>query len=385
MVISLLQSKQLHFPAEKKPVKAAAHHPKLEVELSNYGPQPRLVLHSTVPNGFAVVENEVFEGKKIIATRGFKKDDLLYIGKAALMDLSITDHHYKLNFLDNNDTHSVDDFANSSKSGSTSKRQVYGWDAFMNHSCEANAYFPLLHRTSTEMYYQAIALRDIEAGEEVTCDYALFDYECNGHQIEVCACGSKKCRGKMYGFQALDLNEKVEILHLVDDEIKDLFFAHENIAVFQSLLPQGVDLSTEDDGVKSLVATRNIEAGDVVFKNRAHLVPQHDLECNKKFLLEMRGRFHLLDSENHFIHRGEYAEMPGFDVFMDHSCSPNTRQVYADRENYVMYASKIIRPGEKITCDYMALNNDAVGAANTGTLAFECSCGEANCKGVIVA
>jgi SET domain-containing protein len=51
------------------------------------------------------------------------------------------------------------------------------------------------------MYYRAIAMRDIKPGEEVTCDYALFDYHCNGHEIEVCACGSHKCRGKMLGFQ----------------------------------------------------------------------------------------------------------------------------------------------------------------------------------------
>lgn len=44
-------------------------------------------------------------------------------------------------------------------------------------------------------------MRDIKPGEEVTCDYALFDYHCNGHEIEVCACGSHKCRGKMLGFQ----------------------------------------------------------------------------------------------------------------------------------------------------------------------------------------
>ena len=51
------------------------------------------------------------------------------------------------------------------------------------------------------MCYQAIALRDIDVGDEVTCDYALFDYYCDGHPIEVCACGSTKCRGKMMGFQ----------------------------------------------------------------------------------------------------------------------------------------------------------------------------------------
>lgn len=194
-------------------------YPKLEVEMISGGSdlsQPmQVTLHSTVPNGFAIVDNEVFEGKKVIATKDFKKGDLLYIASCALLDLSAAGHCYKLKIYsedangkrslleshDNTDTHSVDDYAIESKSGVTSKRQVYGFDSFMNHSCQANAYFPLLYRTSTEMCYQAIALCDIDAGMEVTCDYALFDYSCSGHEIEVCACGSKKCRGKMLGFQ----------------------------------------------------------------------------------------------------------------------------------------------------------------------------------------
>ena len=194
-------------------------YPKLEVEMvspgSNLSEPVQVTLHSTVPNGFAIVDNEVFEGKKVVATKQFKKGERLYIACAALLDLSAAGHCYKLKIYsedtngkrslmethDNTDTHSVDDHAFESKSGTTSKRQVYGFDSFMNHSCQANAYFPLLYRTSTEMCYQAIALCDIDVGTEVTCDYALFDYSCSGHEIEVCACGSKKCRGKMLGFQ----------------------------------------------------------------------------------------------------------------------------------------------------------------------------------------
>lgn len=64
-----------------------------------------------------------------------------------MLDLAAAGHQYKLNLYaedsagsrrlleshDNTDTHSVDDYAVASKSGGTSKRQVYGWDAFMNH------------------------------------------------------------------------------------------------------------------------------------------------------------------------------------------------------------------------------------------------------------
>lgn len=110
-----------------------------------------VALASVIPNGFAVVDNEMFEGKKIIATRTFKKGELLYVGQARMLDLSAIGHGFKLKIYSedcellsehcNNDTHSVDDYAAASKTGSESKRQVYGWDGFMNHSCDANAYF----------------------------------------------------------------------------------------------------------------------------------------------------------------------------------------------------------------------------------------------------
>jgi hypothetical protein len=39
-----------------------------------------------------------------------------------------------------------------------------------------------------------IALRDIEAGEELTYDYCLFD----GEDDAPCYCHSPRCRGSMY-------------------------------------------------------------------------------------------------------------------------------------------------------------------------------------------
>ncbi len=230
--VSTPQKITLKYPTHslKLPTTSKSY-PKLEVDMVSSGSdlsQPvQVTLHSTVPNGFAIVDSEVFEGKKVIATKYFKKGDLLYIASCALLDLSAAGHCYKLKIYsedangkrslleshDNTDTHSVDDHAIESKTGATSKRQVYGFDSFMNHSCQANAYFPLLYRTSTEMCYQAIALFNIDAGTEVTCDYALFDYSCSGHEIEVCACGSKKCRGKMLGFQGERRGSFVMVVH----------------------------------------------------------------------------------------------------------------------------------------------------------------------------
>lgn len=118
-----------------------------------------IVLVSTIPNGFAIVDNDVFEGKKIIATKPFKKGEQLYVGHCAVLDLSGIGHGFKLKIYSedrqllsqhfNDDTHSVDDHAPGSKTGSESKRQVYGWDGFMNHSCDANSY----HRKLLFIYY----------------------------------------------------------------------------------------------------------------------------------------------------------------------------------------------------------------------------------------
>jgi hypothetical protein len=64
-------------------------------------------------------------------------------------------------------------------------RSVLCWDAgrHVNHHCEAN---------SRGFGLEAqIAVRDIEAGEELTCDYG----ECNLDALLSCECGSPRCRG----------------------------------------------------------------------------------------------------------------------------------------------------------------------------------------------
>jgi uncharacterized protein len=64
---------------------------------------------------------------------------------------------------------------------------VLCWDAgrHVNHHCEAN---------SRALGPEAqIALRDIEAGEELTCDYG----ECNLDEDLRCQCGAPGCRGSI--------------------------------------------------------------------------------------------------------------------------------------------------------------------------------------------
>ena len=59
---------------------------------------------------------------------------------------------------------------------------------YVNHSCEPNA-FMRRYRGRVEFY----ALRRIEAGEELTCDYG----ETHHDGALACRCGSARCRGRL--------------------------------------------------------------------------------------------------------------------------------------------------------------------------------------------
>ena len=59
---------------------------------------------------------------------------------------------------------------------------------YVNHSCEPNA-FMRRHRGRVEFY----ALRRVEAGEELTCDYG----EAHHAGRLACRCGSRRCRGRL--------------------------------------------------------------------------------------------------------------------------------------------------------------------------------------------
>lgn len=65
--------------------------------------------------------------------------------------------------------------------------RILSWDIakYVNHSCEAN--------TLSTWWGFEIAVRDIEPGEELTDEYALFNLE---HELE-CCCGSRRCRGRV--------------------------------------------------------------------------------------------------------------------------------------------------------------------------------------------
>jgi SET domain-containing protein len=61
---------------------------------------------------------------------------------------------------------------------------------FINHSCDANC-----ETREEDDRVWITAIRNIEAGEEITYDYCLYD---GGDDEATCNCGAKSCRGTMY-------------------------------------------------------------------------------------------------------------------------------------------------------------------------------------------
>jgi len=85
-----------------------------------------------------------------------------------------------------------DDFENTYLFGLDGGKRIidgFGVAAFVNHSCQPNCETDQIRG---KMW--VIALRDIEAGEELTYDYNLYD----GEDDAPCLCRMARCRGSLY-------------------------------------------------------------------------------------------------------------------------------------------------------------------------------------------
>lgn len=72
----------------------------------------------------------------------------------------------------------------------------------VNHSCAPNCGI----KTNDDGSYEVVARRAIDAGEEVTLDFAMHNYDI-GKQAR-CRCGAATCRGLIQGWK--DLSEETK-------------------------------------------------------------------------------------------------------------------------------------------------------------------------------
>lgn len=95
-------------------------------------------------------------------------------------------------------------------------RDYFGFDSFMNHSCDANTISMMYEGDAENMRYYTHAAKDIAAGDEITCNYLLFDWDCDGHSFD-CLCGAKNCFGHIGGFTDLSFERQLAFADGLDD------------------------------------------------------------------------------------------------------------------------------------------------------------------------
>lgn len=116
-------------------------------------------------------------GYGVFASRFIPKGSLVYVQDP--LDIEITPERYR--DLDETSRDLAEKYSFIDSTGN----RILSWDAakFVNHSCHPN--------TMSTAWGFEVALRDIEAGEEITDEYSLFNLE---WEME-CACGHRACRG----------------------------------------------------------------------------------------------------------------------------------------------------------------------------------------------
>jgi SET domain-containing protein len=73
---------------------------------------------------------------------------------------------------------------------------------FMNHCCDPNC-----ETIEEDERIFVVALRDIEAGEELVYEYNLYDSD---DASQDCYCGAKNCRGTMFSPSEIERREKLK-------------------------------------------------------------------------------------------------------------------------------------------------------------------------------
>jgi SET domain-containing protein len=78
----------------------------------------------------------------------------------------------------------------------------FGAAMFMNHCCDPNC-----ETIEEDERIFVVALRDIEAGEELVYEYNLYDSD---DASQDCYCGAKNCRGTMFSPSEIERREKLK-------------------------------------------------------------------------------------------------------------------------------------------------------------------------------
>ena len=328
-------------------------------------------IHQKVPAG--VLVKKAIYGNGVFASEFFPKGSTVYTGRQLVIPNEFAEFKLVLEgtgqtFSLNTETHSVE--------FNEKQRWLFLFDSFMNHSCEPTTISRQtpIQRESNE--YDTVALVDIYPGDQITCDYNLFEYDCHGKEIEECLCGSSRCIGRIAGYKYLSASEKQLRLPLVDIEVlQALSNDSANRFIYISDLKCPLDRVSIESGVESyrLVAARDFEKDQIVYSNESLIFEE---DCS--IVIEVAGERKWLDNLIHTVNRDNgNREFFYFDSFQNHSCDPNTVMIYRTVNEYDIIATRNIAKGEDITCDYESFD---IGLDGTS---FQCECGASICRGIV--
>lgn len=125
----------------------------------------------------------------VIAKKNYKKGELLFTIKGPILK-NRTKYSFAIDLNLNIEPQS------------TSEGENFGH--YTNHSCDPNAFIRIVEKDSKNPYpYIEVAARKaIKKGEEITVDYASFEYNTSVDGLR-CRCDQRKCRGEISGFKDL--------------------------------------------------------------------------------------------------------------------------------------------------------------------------------------
>lgn len=188
----------------------------VNISQSLYDPKDIQIIFDQVPEG--IVLKDCGYGYGMFASKSFKAGETLYRKNYTL----ISDEERTFLIRTNQGDFKISTATHSVIMGK-GKRALYTFDAHINHSCNPNTYSKTTPEMVTNCEYDQVASKDIKEGDELTCDYNLFDYYCPEKNIVECHCGSDNCRKSITGFKGLPLSEQLELLPRVDISIQEQF------------------------------------------------------------------------------------------------------------------------------------------------------------------
>ena len=356
-----------------------------------------ITLKCDIPDGISIGQTKY--GMGIFASKHFVKGQVLYTGYYTLIDDNGLNKDIKMftggqEYPMTTEMHTVAVGVAPNK-----QRQMFYFDAFMNHSCDPNTFSTDETTDESGGSYKTVALRDIAPGTEITCDYDLFELDSRDKGIDICECGSSHCRGFAHGFLFLSEENQARLVPRLYIDVAEAWAkVCSNVLHFSYDLPEGIGIRLDEDGSMHLVATQEFHQGDTMYSYSSIYIDTKIVDTilvNVPILHPERCApssggavmwagadrvTRLLTLIDHTVNRGDgMREFFGFDTFCDHACTPNVDFVYVNgsRTETVTTAAVDIHPGEYITCDYTQFDEGRDGSE------FVCTCGASNCHGVI--